>query len=67
MIVLTPKQEDILSFVEKNGPISPMDVGVEFGKTRKLAQKWATPPLRILVKAKKLTRLTSGEFVKAVV
>ena len=65
MLVLTPKQEELLKFVENNGPVSPMAVGIEFGKPRKLAQKWATPALRILVKAKKLERLTNGDFVKA--
>ena len=62
MITLTPKQEDVLNFVKSNGSSNPMDVGIHFGKPRKLAEKWATPPLRILVKAKALERLENGSF-----
>ena len=62
MVVLTPKQEEVLDYVLANQPISSIEVGVAFGKPRKLSERWATPPLRILVKHKKLVRNDDGTF-----
>jgi hypothetical protein len=57
--VLTPKQQDILDFVNRYGKngISAMDIGVNFGFPRKKAEKWAKPGLKELVKGKHVQRI----------
>jgi len=62
MVILTPKQEDVYKHIKENGPSDSISVGIAFGKPRKLAERWATPALRTLVKHKKIKRDENGIF-----
>jgi len=56
---MTPKQEKILSIIERYGRINGItaeDIGVAGGYPRKKAEKWAKPALKFLVKEKKIRR-----------
>jgi hypothetical protein len=64
--LLTPKQGDILKYVEKYGKhgISAMDIGIAFGYPRKKAGKWAKPALNQLTKQKLIERRDGLYFSK---
>lgn len=62
MVSLTPKQNNVLIYIRENGPISVIDIGVHFGNTKKLAERWASPAVRILIKHKKVRKTPDGLF-----
>ena len=59
ILVLTPKQKDVLGLVRrlsKENGMAAMEVGLYFGQPRKKAEKWAKPALKELIKQKLVVR-----------
>ena len=62
MVELTPKQNEILDFIKSKGATSLFEIGIKFGRTKKLAERWAGPAVRILIKHKKVIKNKEGLF-----